>query len=369
MPDGLNIAGGLGIRVSRAEIERVSAQVSASAQSLLSFLNLQSAAGNPINSVQIAMHLPKLLSQFERIQNGCQLAAEHYFGVEQKVTQNLAELADFNVSGLAAGAIGAVSPLGLLRERSVAVARVGFAGDQLPPRTAIALATRLKLAAENNTPAAEAEIRIERYGNHVVVYVPGTQDWSIRAGANPLDMTSNAHAMTDDQLAASQRAVQEALELAKVGAGDSVLLVGHSQGGIVAANIASSRHAYEVAGLVTFGSPIAGKSILPSVQVLAFEHSNDPVPKLDGQPNPITKNFLTVSSRFDEPGLDTPIEAHGMSGYRQTAGDADRSDDLRLRAKLRWLADYVGDKRGRVEWFSARRLEDSDDSEHPAGDH
>ena len=187
MPGDLGVVGGLGIRVSRSEIERVSAQVGASAQSLLAVLNPELASSNPIHTVQVVMHLPRLLSQFDRIQSGCQLAAEHYFGVEQAVTQNLAELADFNVSGLAAGAISTASPLGLLRERQVAVARVGFAGDQAPPRTAIALATRLKQAAENENPDDGAEIRIERYGNHFVVFIPGTQDWTIRAGANPLD--------------------------------------------------------------------------------------------------------------------------------------------------------------------------------------
>ena len=369
MSQELNIVGGLGIRVSRAEIERVAAQVATSCQSLISSVSLESAISKPVEAVQLSMHLPRLLSQFQRIQTACRLAAEQYFGTEQSVTRNLAELADFDASTLAASAIGAAAPLGLLREREVRVTRVGFAGDQIPPRTAIALASRLKIAAENPNPDQSAEIRIERYLNHVIVYIPGTQSWSLKSGANPLDMTSNAHAITDSQLAASQRSVQDALALAKVGAGDSVLLVGHSQGGIVAANIASSKHSYEVAGIVTFGSPIAGKDIRPEVQVLAFEHSNDPVPKLDGQPNPIAKNVLTVSSRMDAPGLDTPIEAHSMSGYLQTAGQADLSSDLRLRAKLRWLADYVGDKRGRVEWFSARRLEDSDNSEHPAGDH
>lgn len=369
MTEQLDVVGGLPIRVSRAEIERVAAQVAASAHSLLAAVSLGDALSHPIESVQMAMHLPRLLSQFERIQTGCQLAAEHYFGVEQSVTQNLAELADFNVSGLAAGAIGATAPLGLLRERSVSVTRIGFAGDQVAPRTAIALATRLKQAGENANPDSYAEIRIERYGNHVVAYIPGTQNWSLKSGANPLDMTSNAHAMTNDQLAASQRAVQDALALARVGAGDSVLLVGHSQGGIVAASIASSLHDYTVAGIVTFGSPIAGKQIQPSVQVLAFEHSNDPVPKLDGQPNPIAKNVLTVTSRMDAPGLDTPLDAHAMTGYQQTAGEADLSGDLRLRAKLRWLADFVGDRPGRVEWFAASRLENADDSKDPAGDH
>lgn len=369
MSEELGIVGSLPFRVSRAEIERVAAQVSASALELASTIDFVDALHRPIESVQLAMQLPRLLVQFERIQTGCRLAAEHYFGVEQSVTQNLAELADFNVSGLAAGAIATVSPLGLLRERAVSVTRIGFAGEQLPPRTAISLATRLKQAAETTDPSAYAEIRIERYGSHVVVYIPGTQNWSLKAGSNPFDMTSNAHAMTTDQLSASQRAVQDALALAKVGSGDRVLLVGHSQGGIVAANIASAKQAYSVAGIVTFGSPIAGKSIQPEVQMLAFEHSNDPVPKLDGQPNPIAKNLLTVTRRMDAPGLDSPIEAHEMSGYQQTAGQADLSRDLRLRAKLRWLADFVGDKRGRVEWYAASRLEDANYSEHPAGDH
>ena len=81
-------------------------------------------------------------------------------------------------------------------------------------------------------------------GSAWVVVVPGTQEWSPRAGANPFDLTTDVRALTGDATLAAA-GVAAALDVVRgpgrvaVDPGDPVVLVGHSQGGILAAALAS----------------------------------------------------------------------------------------------------------------------------------
>ncbi|MDE2387206.1 MAG: alpha/beta fold hydrolase, partial [Actinomycetales bacterium] len=157
------------------------------------------------------------------------------------------------------------------------------------------------------------------------------------------------------QTAASERAVLAALRSAKVGVGDQVLLVGHSQGGIVAANIAAKPHDFKVAGILTFGSPIAAAGIDPSVRVIALEHTNDPVPALDGAPNSIRENWLTIREHQAIGFGESPVAVHDLKGYLETAGRFDASHSVRVQAAQDFVRDFAGRQLGRTEWFSAHR--------------
>ena len=101
-------------------------------------------------------------------------------------------------------------------------------------------------------------------GSAWVVVVPGTQEWSPRPGANPFDLTTDVRAVTGGTTLAAA-GVAAALEVARARAGprsvsaDPVLLVGHSQGGILAAALASDAHftrRHRVTHVVTTGSPV-----------------------------------------------------------------------------------------------------------------
>ena len=131
-------------------------------------------------------------------------------------------------------------------------------------------------------------------GSAWVVVVPGTQEWSPRAGANPFDLTSDVRALTGDVTVAAAGAAA-ALDLVRSRAGsrstpgDPVVLVGHSQGGILAAALASdpgftSRH--RVSHVVTSGSPVGLFPVPATTRVLSVERGDDPVPRLDLSPNP-----------------------------------------------------------------------------------
>jgi PGAP1-like protein len=155
-----------------------------------------------------------------------------------------------------------------------------------------------------------------------VVVVPGTQQWSPRAGANPFDLTTDVRALTGEATLAAA-GVTAALDLARsrsgrAGPDDPVLLVGHSQGGILAAALASDpafRREHRVTHIVTSGSPVALFPVPASTRVLSVEHGDDPVPWLDLTPNPAGASWLTVRAPAAGP---VDVSRHGLAGYVET---------------------------------------------------
>ena len=114
------------------------------------------------------------------------------------------------------------------------------------------------------------------------VDIRGTQSFTVGTDG-PQDMLTNLQGVggiDSDQF----YAIQEAMKDAGIAPGEAVEFAGHSQGGIMAAQLAadpSVREHYNVVSVVTAGSPTA--TIAPSdVPVLAYENSGDIVPGLDG---------------------------------------------------------------------------------------
>lgn len=154
------------------------------------------------------------------------------------------------------------------------------------------------------------------------VVIRGTQRWGA-GGSNPQDMLTNLQevgGLESDQ----SRAVLQAMEMAGIGRGEPVEFVGHSQGGIVAARLASDPAVgarYSVVSALTAGSPIAASSPPEGVGVLALENTRDIVPALDGAGN--AEGVVTV--RFDgrgrsggSPGVPA---AHDLATYRSLMAD------------------------------------------------
>ena len=134
---------------------------------------------------------------------------------------------------------------------------------------------------------------------HWVVSLPSTQDWGMLKAAfgdefvdtlkdypatNDLDSNIALMLLENPWLATQyERAVMQAMSDAGVPAGGEVVYTGFSQGGIMAANLASNANSpYHVIGVVTNGSPIDGFPIPADVPVISFEHVGDVVPVLDG---------------------------------------------------------------------------------------
>jgi len=128
------------------------------------------------------------------------------------------------------------------------------------------------------------------------------------------------------------------------GRGD-VMLVGHSEGGMVAVQTAlacAKSGRFRVSHVVTAGSPV-GLTVakLPgSVQVLALENSNDIVPHLDGRTNPDKINVTTVSVRH---GNGEIVDDHTIEqSYPPEARDVDASNDPSIRSFLSGASGFFG---------------------------
>lgn len=134
---------------------------------------------------------------------------------------------------------------------------------------------------------------------HWVIYIPGTSSHI----NSPLFWTQNNEVMSHNNTvrmqAASTKLVLEAMKKSGIKPTDSITLVGHSQGGIVGASIASSG-SYPVRHLITAGSPIGNHPIPPSVKVTSIENDKEIVSSLDGVRNPSASHWVTVRGSFSK---------------------------------------------------------------------
>jgi pimeloyl-ACP methyl ester carboxylesterase len=164
-----------------------------------------------------------------------------------------------------------------------------------------------------------------------IVDLPGTKDWQVdpREHRDHLnDLATNLTTMAGGH-SARVDGVTRALELAGVGRDEPVMLVGHSQGGLVALRAAeqyAEDGSFHVTHVVTAGAPIARMTVPESVSVLALENPNDLVPQLDGQPSPDQHNRITVlvDTQRHDVGLNHAIATAYLPAAR--AVDADLSD-------------------------------------------
>ncbi|NGY60397.1 alpha/beta hydrolase [Lentzea sp. NEAU-D13] len=183
-----------------------------------------------------------------------------------------------------------------------------------------------------------------------IVDIPGTKDWNA-----PWDPKSaNDSGVNVDAMAGNNTVLQLGIERAlreagAQGSGVPVMLVGHSQGGIVAAQSSSDLVAsgYNVTHVVTAGSPVGRIDIPGNVQMLSLENRNDIVPRLDASDNPNTANRTTVTfenqtgsiggnhsiggHRYDERHRDEPPVDQN---YVAVAGQLDGSSDPSVRRFL-----------------------------------
>jgi pimeloyl-ACP methyl ester carboxylesterase len=178
-----------------------------------------------------------------------------------------------------------------------------------------------------------------------VVALPGTTDWSPpgRAAdpAHVRTLQANLQLMSGNATA-EVAALPAALAAAGVPAGATVVLVGHSQGGMTARAAAADPRLlarYRVGAVLTAGSPTGAMAApAPGVPVLALEHADDIVPALDGRRNLDGESRSTVTfapaDGPTEPGaraLDLPAPgAHDLDGYIAAAARVEQDRDWRL---------------------------------------
>jgi hypothetical protein len=133
---------------------------------------------------------------------------------------------------------------------------------------------------------------------HAIVDIPGTKSWNLSPNPDATSVGTDLRAMAGLDTS-YEEGVMQALAAAGVGRQTDVMLVGHSEGGIIAINTArdavrSGR--FRITHVVTAGSPIGevSEQLPRSVQVLALENDDDVVPATDSAGNPEAPNLTTV---------------------------------------------------------------------------
>lgn len=202
-----------------------------------------------------------------------------------------------------------------------------------------------------------------------VVAVPGTQTTGLGNGRNPMDMGSNLR-LVGGRASDSSHVVRRAMERAGVAPGEPVLMVGHSQGGMAVMDVAGDpalRDRFDVAAVVTVGSPVAHQPLPADVQALHVEHVQDYVPAADGAPNPADPHRTTVHvdltaapSAEQRGAAASPVAAHEAGLYAQTVERLGALDDASLARHEQAVARVLGDgsATGSTQLWQGTRLPD-----------
>lgn len=159
----------------------------------------------------------------------------------------------------------------------------------------------------------------------LIVQLPGTEVWPLTPGPELRDLATNLH-ITGGDLSMYQVGVEKAMRDAGIGKGDEVMLVGHSQGGMLAGQMASDPRVlqqFNITQVVTAGAPLGRDRIDPRVQVLALEDRYDVVPQLEGRGNADRANVTTVV--FNDQRGDVGCN-HSLTAYTDRASQLPVAD-------------------------------------------
>ena len=161
----------------------------------------------------------------------------------------------------------------------------------------------------------------------------------IATSADPEDLLGAAAALAGTTTNYT-RCVAQALDAAGVPKGAEVALVGHSEGGIVAMDLAGDRGfnggRVRVAQVVAAGAPVSSKAVVPGsgTRVLSIENVNDVVTHLDAVDPPLadqTVDRLTYRFARDERDI---VRSHDVLLYaRQAALLTDSPNPLMIEVR------------------------------------
>ncbi len=197
--------------------------------------------------------------------------------------------------------------------------------------------------------------------NTYVVAIPGTSSWAPPWSAQDQPDVRNLGVnleLVGHESSAEVEALPQALTQAGVPLGATLILVGHSQGGLTAYAAAGSRairDRFRVSHVLTAGSPVAGMPAPAGVRVLSLERRGDLVPRLDGRPNLDRPDHLSVAFHLEQDATDQAREQagqrldvqhslgervgqqHELAGYRRAGSWVDVATDpglVEFRASL-----------------------------------
>ncbi len=206
-------------------------------------------------------------------------------------------------------------------------------------------------------PRGDERIRIERYvepgapgRSRWLVYIAGTDSAGMVSGTEPFDINSNLQLVTPEheQHAASLQAVRAALVEAGHTAGESTVLIGHSQGGLIANELASDPN-LAVQQVVTFGTPLG--SAVGETPTLAFANMNDVVPALAGVALSAATRVVVRTRAIGATGIVGP---HELSAYRAAAARMQSSQQRDVRESVTRVTEF-GKGQGTATLWHANR--------------
>ncbi|GAP59333.1 hypothetical protein AHiyo1_26150 [Arthrobacter sp. Hiyo1] len=218
-------------------------------------------------------------------------------------------------------AIVAIPALAFLKPRPITVSR----GESTTKSVDLSAAGMLReLDHVGATSEGEIEVmQVDKGGERAwVVLIPGTQPGNPPGGGNPLDEAGIAEALGYNSTETS-KAIRQALLEAGAAAGETVVAVGHSQGGIHAMNLSKDKAflaEYDLKFVVTAGSPVGGITPQARIGSLHLEHEQDWVPGAEGKANPDTKDRVTVT--MTSPVILEPVRTQALG--RHTSSHAMR---------------------------------------------
>ena len=279
------------------------------AEVLAAQLVIDVAQGSPIKLAHLAIRLPAVVTRLRRLITACEAMLERITATENRLLAGMA--LDIGIT------------TGLILNPPVRISTAIEVGRTKAPANLTSIAERMKMLDNRGSPT----IRIEKYANAAIAFVPGTRTGSFGWTSNPMDMKTNLQQMSGRR-SNVEIGLGKALAAAGVKPSDRVMLVGHSQGGLVA--ISAAEHSktadfpYNVEKVITFGSPVGSNYPKSLPQVVSVENKYDLVPVLDGKTNPRVSNWLTLEGEV--PG--NPVSAHLMESYRQIASEIDQSGKL-----------------------------------------
>jgi hypothetical protein len=202
------------------------------------------------------------------------------------------------------------------------------------------------LARRNEGRHGEIDVRIIRTtggARAAIVDIPGTKSWQPLPNHDVTSVATDLRAIAG-RSSAYESGVFAALARAGVRNDDDVMLVGHSEGGIVAAQAAiDARRSgrFRVTHVVTAGAPIGAiaHDLPAAVRVLAIENRGDVVPHADGHTNPDRVGLTTVTVHRDSA---TVAGNHSLrASYLPGASDIDASGDVSVRDFVRSAAAFL----------------------------
>ncbi len=180
---------------------------------------------------------------------------------------------------------------------------------------------------------------------------------SVLPTANPMTLPGSVAAELSRSSAYS-RGVQRALDLAGVPKGAQVFLVGHSEGGIAAVNLAAdpafNGRRCAVTHVVTAGAPVDGKPrpAADTTSVLSLQNVHDLVPGLDGVPPPGRHGDRELTYTFSR-DTGSVVANHSAELYaEQVRHVLTGSPNPDARAFLDGVAPYFGEPAGATRYFA-----------------